>query len=135
MAHLRFATLGFSVPPYVVTEARLARSRLSKHPAGPGEAGDFVFRRPEISTWMALSTFVDTGVEYSPGSMEMRRLDHFLSKSGGKEVHRPLSAQNNIRLQNIEKLQPEIPTPRNPGIPKPRNLESPKPWNPKSRKA
>ena len=99
------------MPPYVVTEARLARSRLSKRPAGPEEVKDFLFRHPEISTWIDLSTYVDTGVESSPGSMELRRLDHFLSKSGGKEVHRPLSAQNNIRLQNMEMLQPETPTP------------------------
>ena len=89
MVHLRFATLGFSAPPYVVTEARLARSRLSKRPEGPEEVKDFLFRHPEISTWADLSTYVDTGVESSPGSMELRRLDHFLSKTGGKEVRRP----------------------------------------------
>ena len=142
MVHLRFVTLGFPVPPYVVTEARLARSRLSRRPAGPEEVKDFLFLHPEISTWMDLSTYVCAGVEFPPGSMELRRLDHFLSKSGGKEVHRPLPAQNNIRLQNMENLQPETPTPRNPDAAKPWNPKTPKPRkpetleprNPKSRK-
>ena len=113
------APLGFSVPPYVITEARVARSRLSKRPSGPDEVKDFLFRHPEISTWMDLSTYVDTGVKSSPESMELRRLDHFLSKTGGKEVRRPP-----FRPKLHSFVEYRQPTTRNPDAPRPRNLET-----------
>ena len=80
-----FFSPGFRVPPYVLNEARVARSRLSKRPADAEEVKRFLFRNPNIKTWENLTAFVDKAAASSPDSINLLRLSQFLSKHGGKD--------------------------------------------------
>ena len=80
-----FFSPGFRVPPYVLNEARVAQSRLSKRPADAEEVKRFLFQNPNIKTWENLTAFVDKAAASSPDSINLLRLSQFLSKHGGKD--------------------------------------------------
>ena len=79
-----FFSPGFRVPPYVLNEARVARSRLAKRPADAEEVKRFLFQNPDIKTWGNLTAFVDKAAPSSPDSINLLRLSQILSKHGRK---------------------------------------------------
>ena len=79
-----YFSTNFKMNPKVQAEAAASRGKLARKPADEEEVKNYLFRHPNITTWVEFSTAVDFQLKKEPSCIPLLRLSQFLSKSGGK---------------------------------------------------
>ena len=104
-----FFSANFIIPGKILTESRTSRAKLMKKPADPEEVKSFLFQNPGIRSWVDFSFAVDTALENTPNDIPMARLSQFLSKNGGRDGKKMVSAILDRREQCVFREENDKP--------------------------